>query len=79
MKLSDLLRGSEKEHVIKERCVYYVRLTEKHSINTKDKEYRYKFVIIIGCDNNSFYGVLLINNKLGFPKEEQYELKCASN
>jgi hypothetical protein len=59
-------------------CVYHVRLTQKHSINTQDKEYRNKFVVIIGCDNNAFYGVLLVNTKPGFPEEEQYELKCAS-
>jgi hypothetical protein len=57
--------------------VYHVRLTSKHAINTQEKKYRDKFVVIIGCDDNSYYGILLINTKLGFPQEEQYELKCA--
>ena len=67
-----------KEQTVKAGCVYHVRLTKSHSINTKEKEFRDKFVIIIGSDGNSFYGVLLINTKLGFPEDEQYELKCNS-
>jgi hypothetical protein len=57
--------------------VYHVRLTEKHSINTQNKDYRDKFVVVIGKDDDSYFGVMLINTKLGFPETEQYELKCS--
>lgn len=67
-----------KEGMIEAGCIYHVRLTRKHSINTQKKEYRDKFVVIIGSDSNSYYGILLVNTKLGFPETEQYELKCTS-
>jgi hypothetical protein len=66
-----------KENNIESGSVYLVRLTEKHSINTQGKEYRDKFVIIVGADEDFYFGVFLINTKLGFPVTEQYELKCS--
>jgi hypothetical protein len=81
-KLLNLLSESEieklKGNAIEAGSVYLVRLTEKHAINTQGKEYRDKFVVVIGSDSETCYGILLINTKLGFPETEQYELKCAS-
>jgi hypothetical protein len=78
MKLSEYRTKETKESSIEIGDVYHVRLTKKHSIHTKDKEYRDKFVVIVGRNADSYYGILLINTKLGVPETEQYELKCSS-
>jgi hypothetical protein len=52
-----------------------VRLTREEGIETKEKEFRDKFIVIIGMDANCYYGVLLINTRPGIPETEQYELK----
>jgi hypothetical protein len=81
-RLLDLLSESDADKVmgsaVEMGAVYLVRLTGKHSINTKGREYRDKFVVIIGSDSDYYYGVLLVNTKLGFPETEQYVLKCTS-
>lgn len=82
MKLTNILPESKiedlKESFIEIGNVYHVRLTNKHSVHTRDKEYRDKFVVIVGKDVDSYYGILLINTKPGVPQTEQYELKCSS-
>ena len=53
-----------------------MRLTRKHMITPKgEDEYRDKFVIILGKDKDCYFGVLIINTKLGYPESEHYPIK----